>query len=92
MCIRDSSYTVLIVNEPLRSITHTMRAEGAPTTWLTLWVVAGLFPLTVLLARPLARALGLIGREPATSVTVSDLVDAEGDAPIALPAPGVERA
>ncbi len=69
------SYTVLIINEPLRSITHTMRAEGAATAWLTLWVIVGLFPLTFLLARPLARVLGLVERESATPVTIGELVD-----------------
>jgi len=54
------SYTTLIVSEPLRSITHTMRAEHASTVWLTLWVVAGFIPLSILLARPLALGLGLI--------------------------------
>lgn len=59
------SYTVLIVNEPLRSVTHTMRAEGAPTVWLTLWVIGGLLPLTCMIARPLARLLALVPRETA---------------------------
>lgn len=68
------SYTVLIINEPLRSITHTMRAEGAPTAWVASWVVLGLLPLTFLLARPLARVLGLIERKPPAAMSVGDFI------------------
>jgi hypothetical protein len=57
------SYALLIVNEPLRSITHTMRAEEAASPWVALWVVCGFVPLTFLLARPLALRLGLVDRE-----------------------------
>lgn len=73
------SYAVLIINEPLRSITHTMRAEGASGAWLVAWVVAGLLPLSFLLARPLAKVLGLVSDESA--VSVRDLV-ASPDVPL----------
>ncbi|MBI5290231.1 MAG: acyltransferase [Chloroflexi bacterium] len=67
------SYTTLIVSEPLRSITHTLRAEHAAEGWLALWVVAGFVPLTLLLARPLALGVGLVeGGSSRTSI--SDLV------------------
>ncbi len=66
------SYTVLIVSEPLRSVTHTMSAEGARDGWIVLWAVAGFVPLTLLLARPLALVLGLVERaEP--QMTVAEL-------------------
>jgi hypothetical protein len=71
------SYTVLIVNEPLRSITHTMRAEGAATRWVALWVIAGLLPLTFMLARPLASVLALIPR-PGVGVMRDLVVTAPG--------------
>ena len=60
------SYTTLIVSEPLRSITHTLRSEHASPGWLALWVVAGFIPLTLVLARPLAVSLRLVeaGRPP----------------------------
>ncbi len=67
------SYTVLIVSEPLRSVTHTMSAEGAPDGWIVLWAIAGFVPLTLLLARPLARVLRLVEREEAR-LTVGELV------------------
>jgi peptidoglycan/LPS O-acetylase OafA/YrhL len=70
------SYTALIVNEPLRSVTHTMRAEHATTAWLTLWVVAGLLPLTFLIARPLALVLGLVERSAPPGLA-SPTVDAK---------------
>ncbi len=54
------SYTVLIVSEPLRSVTHTMRAEHAGDGWIALWGVAVYLPLTLVLARPLAVVLGLV--------------------------------
>jgi hypothetical protein len=57
------SYALLIVNEPMRSITHTMRAEGAPGGWVAAWVVLGFIPLTFLLARPLALRLDLVELE-----------------------------
>ncbi len=58
------SYTVLIVNEPLRSITHTLRAEGAPDGWQVLWIGVLYMPLTLIVARPLAVFLGLVERKP----------------------------
>jgi len=58
------SYTVLIVNEPLRSVTHTMTVENAPLGWQVLWVGVLYIPLTLLVARPLAVLLGLVEREP----------------------------
>ncbi len=54
------SYTVLIVSEPLRSVTHTMSAERAHDGWITLWGAAVYLPLTLVLARPLAVVLGLV--------------------------------
>jgi len=57
------SYTMLIVSEPLRSVTHTMSAERVSDGWITLWAVAGFAPLTLLLARPLAVVLGLVERD-----------------------------
>jgi peptidoglycan/LPS O-acetylase OafA/YrhL len=54
------SYTVLIVSEPLRSVTHTMRVEHAGDGWIALWGVAVYLPLTLVLARPLAVVLGLV--------------------------------
>ncbi len=56
------SYTVLIVNEPLRSVTHTMSAERAPDLALLAWAFV-LIPLTLLLARPLAVLLGVVERQ-----------------------------
>jgi peptidoglycan/LPS O-acetylase OafA/YrhL len=81
------SYTVLIINEPLRSITHTLRAEGAATGWVALWVIVGLLPLTFVLARPLASILGLIERPTGVSpMTISDLVEST-DKEQAIPVP-----
>jgi hypothetical protein len=73
------SYALLIVNEPMRSITHTMRAEGAATVWVAAWVLLGFIPLTFILATPLARWLGLVDRERAVT-TVEDLVSGESSA------------
>jgi peptidoglycan/LPS O-acetylase OafA/YrhL len=58
------SYTVLIVNEPLRSVTHVMRLEGAGDGWQVLWIGVLYVPLTLVLARPLAVFLGLVQRGP----------------------------
>ena len=57
------SYTVLIVNEPMRSITHHMRVEHARFAWQFLWVGVLYIPLTLLLARPAAVLLGLVERD-----------------------------
>ena len=69
------SYTVLIVSEPLRSVTHTMSAEHASDVWITIWGAVVYPPLTVRLARPLAPALGLMprsaGEGPAASALAS---------------------
>jgi hypothetical protein len=61
------SYALLIVNEPMRSITHTMRAEHAPMAAVAAWIVLGFIPLTFVLARPLAGWLGLLPRAEATT-------------------------
>ncbi len=58
------SYTVLIVNEPLRSVTHQMYVDNARDGWKFLWVGVLYMPLTLLLARPLAVLLGLVERAP----------------------------
>jgi len=58
------SYTVLIVNEPLRSVTHTMRQENAADGWQVLWIGVLYMPLTLVIARPLAVFLGLVERAP----------------------------
>jgi len=58
------SYTVLIVNEPLRSVTHTMYIDHASDAWRALWVGAIYMPVTLIAARPLAVLLGLVQREP----------------------------
>lgn len=57
-----TSLALLIVNEPLRSITHTLRAEGASDAWVWAWLVLLYVPLTFALGRPLARVLGLLPR------------------------------
>lgn len=58
-----TSLALLIVNEPLRSITHTLRAEDAGNGWLSAWIVLLYAPLTLLLGRPLARILQLLPEE-----------------------------
>jgi peptidoglycan/LPS O-acetylase OafA/YrhL len=68
------SYTVLIVSEPLRSVTHTMSAERAPDAAIVAWVLCGMLPITALLARPLAIALGLVDRAARPPLTVRELV------------------
>ena len=67
------SYTVLIVSEPLRSVTHTLSAEHVADGWITLWALAGFLPLSIVLARPLAKLLGLVPRE-SRRLTVDDLI------------------
>jgi peptidoglycan/LPS O-acetylase OafA/YrhL len=62
------SYTVLIVNEPLRSITHTMRVEDAAMGWDVLWIGVLYMPITLLAARPLAVFLGLVERDRGDAV------------------------
>jgi peptidoglycan/LPS O-acetylase OafA/YrhL len=64
------SYTVLIVNEPLRSVTHTLRTEHAPLAWRVLWVGVLYMPITLLAARPLAVLLGLVERRPGSAPAV----------------------
>ena len=71
------SYTVLIVSEPLRSVTHTMSAERAADAWIVLWASAIYIPLTLILARPLAVLLGLVERE-APPLTVGELIGHAG--------------
>lgn len=57
------SYTVLIINEPLRAVTHTLRNEDAPWAWQALWIGVLYMPITLIAARPLAVLLGLVERE-----------------------------
>lgn len=57
------SYTVLIINEPLRSVTHTLRNEDASMAWQVLWIGVLYMPITLIFARPLAVLLGLVARE-----------------------------
>lgn len=78
------SYTMLIISEPLRSVTHTMSAERAADGWITLWAVAGFVPLTLLLARPLALVLGLVERS-SPPLSMSELVGTTE--PAAIPRP-----
>ncbi len=67
------SYTVLIVSEPLRSVTHTLSAEHVADRWIALWALAGFLPLTIVLARPLATLLALLPGE-SRLLTVDDLI------------------
>jgi peptidoglycan/LPS O-acetylase OafA/YrhL len=67
------SYTVLIVSEPLRSVTHTLSAGRTADGWIMLWALAGFLPLTTILARPLAKLLALIPNE-SRQLTVEDLI------------------
>jgi peptidoglycan/LPS O-acetylase OafA/YrhL len=53
------SYTVLIINEPFRSVTHIMHLENSPDGWQVLWIGVLYMPLTMILAYPLAVVLGL---------------------------------
>lgn len=76
------SYTLLIISEPLRSVTHTMSAERAADGWITLWAVAGFVPLTLLFARPLAVVLGLVERQ-SLPLTAGDPVG--GREPASIP-------
>ncbi|MBI5284484.1 MAG: acyltransferase [Chloroflexi bacterium] len=72
------SYTVLIVNEPLRSVTHTLTVEGASDAWRALWVGVIYMPLTLIAARPLAVFLGLVEREPRRTPASDAAAAAEG--------------
>ncbi|TAK60044.1 MAG: acyltransferase [Dehalococcoidia bacterium] len=72
------SYTVLIVNEPFRSVTHTMRLEHAWMGWRALWVGVWYMPATLLLARPLAVLLGLVERQPKPEAAAPPLPVAAG--------------
>jgi peptidoglycan/LPS O-acetylase OafA/YrhL len=56
------SYTVLIINEPLRFVTHTLRNEDAAWAWQALWIGVLYMPITLIAARPLAVLLGLVER------------------------------
>ncbi len=56
------SYTVLIVNDPMRLIASQLRVEHVPAALWWLFVVAVYVPVTMLLAWPLARILGLLPR------------------------------
>lgn len=78
------SYTVLIINEPLRSVTHTMRVEHASFHWMFLWIGVLYIPLTLLFARPAAVLLGLVERETGGSTDVTAKPPAVASAP---PAP-----
>jgi peptidoglycan/LPS O-acetylase OafA/YrhL len=71
------SYTVLIVSEPLRSVTHTMSAERAADAWIIVWAAAVYVPLTLILARPLAVRLGLVERDTPRS-TAGHVVPSAG--------------
>ena len=72
------SYTVLIVNEPLRSVTHTMRLEDAWIGWKAVWIGVLYMPITLIVARPLAVFLGLVERAPRAKAAVPPLEDSVG--------------
>ena len=75
------SYTVLIVNEPLRSVTHTMTIENARLGWQVLWVGALYMPITLIVARPLAVLLGLVERGSAQEAALPAAATAAGSVP-----------
>lgn len=60
------SYTVLIINDPMRLIASQMRLEHAPAVVWWTFVVAVYVPVTMLLAWPLARVLGLLPQRGAS--------------------------
>ena len=72
------SYTVLIVNEPLRSVTHTLRHEDAWRGWMVLWIGVLYMPITLLVARPLAVFLGLVERKPRAGAARSAIAGSAG--------------
>ena len=63
--IGAASYAVLIVNEPFRYVMSLMRLELPMAVWLPVLIVF-YYPLSVLLARPLAIFFGLIPKQEAT--------------------------
>ena len=58
------SYTVLIINDPMRLIASQVRLEQAPAALWWGFLVAVYIPVTLILAWPLARALGLLPPRP----------------------------
>jgi peptidoglycan/LPS O-acetylase OafA/YrhL len=56
------SYAVLIVNDPLRTVTELMRVDHASLPWFLVWTIAVYCPVTFLGALPVARFLGLMPR------------------------------
>jgi len=54
------SYTVLIINDPMRLIASQIRLEEAPAAVWWTFLVAVYVPVTMVLAWPLARVLGLL--------------------------------
>ena len=64
------SYAILIANEPLRLVASLLRIEQIPTgVW---WFYLVLYvPLTIVLARPIARLLGIGGRSPSERPVLS---------------------
>lgn len=54
------SYAVLIINDPLRFVASELRAQHVPGAWWWLFLTAVYVPLSVLLAWPLAKVVGLM--------------------------------
>ncbi len=65
------SYALLIVNDPMRLVASQLRLEGVPSAlWWTFLVVVYV-PVSVVLAWPLARALGLMPKRPTEAEALS---------------------
>lgn len=56
------SYSVLIINDPLRFVASELRAQQVPAAWWWFFLTAVYVPLSVLLAWPLAKVVGLMPR------------------------------
>jgi hypothetical protein len=59
------SYAILIVNDPLRLVASQLRVGGVDDGLWWTFLIAVYVPVSVLLAWPLARVLGLMPRGPA---------------------------
>jgi peptidoglycan/LPS O-acetylase OafA/YrhL len=86
------SYTLLILHDALRIPVEVLLQAGAPLAVPVIYVFALQLPITFLLARPLARALGLL-EQPVLNVPPSPYTAAPAfDTPIVPGRPALRRA
>jgi peptidoglycan/LPS O-acetylase OafA/YrhL len=79
------SYAVLIVNDAMRLVASQLRVEDVPDAWWAAFLVVVYLPLSIALAWPLAKFLGLFPARRATPAPLPERVPATTFEPAETP-------